>query len=95
MNPYHLNDDSEFTTKIPVDEINSQLNNNSYESISNDYQEFTPNQVSEQKYVTADFKTIINTIRECAATIEKYGYKVETEELDFEDSYQVNFKIEK
>ena len=95
MNPYHLNDDSEFTTKIPVDEINNQLNNNSYESISNDYQEFTPNQVSEQKYVTADFKTIINTIRECAATIEKYGYKVETEELDFEDSYQVNFKIEK
>ena len=95
MNPYHLNDDSEFTTKIPVDEINDQLNNNSYEPISNDYQEFTPNQVSEEKYVTADFKTIINTIRECAATIEKYGYKVETEELDFEDSYQVNFKIEK
>lgn len=95
MNPYHLNDDSEFTTKIPVDEINSQLNNNSYEPITNDYQEFTPNQVSEEKYVTADFKTVINTIRECAATIEKYGYKVETEELDFEDSYQVNFKIEK
>ena len=93
MNPYHLNDDSEFTTKIPVDEINKEINSNQF---SNSYQELTPIESnSEEKYVTADFKTVINTIRECAATIEKYGYKVETEELDFEDSYQVNFKIEK
>ena len=93
MNPYHLNDDSEFTTKIPVDEIDKEINSNQF---SNQYQELTPIESnSEEKYVTADFKTVINTIRECAATIEKYGYKVETEELDFEDSYQVNFKIEK
>ena len=91
MNPYHLNDEAEFTTKIPVEEINKELNtNNVYEPIQSE-----EIKVSEEKYATADFKTVINTIRECAATIEKYGYKVETEELDFEDSYQVNFKIEK
>ena len=95
VNPYHLNDDSEFTTKVPVEEINNVLNSQS-ESIPNSYESTKVDLPEpEEKYVTADFKTVINTIRECAATIEKYGYKVETEELDFEDSYQVNFKIEK
>ena len=28
-------------------------------------------------------------------TIEKYGYAIDTEEFDFEDMYQVIFKIEK
>ena len=48
-----------------------------------------------QTYVAGDLKMVINTIRECAATIEKYGFMVDTEELDFEDSYEVTFKIEK
>lgn len=47
------------------------------------------------KYGAADLKTIINTIRKCAETIEKYGYIIDTEEFDFEDMYQVIFKIEK
>lgn len=47
------------------------------------------------KYGAADLKTIINTIRKCAETIEKYGYVIDTEEFDFEDMYQVIFKIEK
>ena len=48
-----------------------------------------------QTYVAGDLKMVINTIRECAATIEKYGFIVDTEELDFEDTYEVTFKIEK
>ena len=43
----------------------------------------------------ADLKTVINTIRNCSETIEKYGYVVDTEEFDFEDMYQVIFKIQK
>lgn len=46
-------------------------------------------------YVAVDLKMVINTIRDCAATIEKYGYVIDTEELDFEDRYEVTFKIEK
>lgn len=42
-----------------------------------------------------DFKTVINTIRDCAATIEKFGYIIDTEEIDFDNSYQVVFKINK
>lgn len=51
--------------------------------------------VEPEKQVTADLKTVINTIRTCAKTIEDYGYTVDTEELDFENSYQVTFKIDK
>ena len=37
----------------------------------------------------------LNTIRECENTLEKYGFTIDVEEIDFEDSYQVIFKIEK
>ena len=46
-----------------------------------------------QNIVKADLKTVINTIRECAKRIEALGYKVDTDELDFENMYEVNFKI--
>ncbi len=42
-----------------------------------------------------DLRTIINTIRNCSDTIEKYGFAIECEEYDFEDMYQVIFKIQK
>lgn len=50
---------------------------------------------SHQKLTTANFKTVINTIRECAKTIEKFGFTIDTEEIDLEDNYQVIFKIDK
>lgn len=46
-------------------------------------------------FVAGDLKTVINTIRDCANTIEKYGYMIDVEELDFENTYQVTFKITK
>lgn len=42
-----------------------------------------------------NLRTAINTIRSCAETIEKYGFNIETEEFDFDDMYQVIFKIKK
>ena len=46
-------------------------------------------------FVAGDFRTSINTIRQCISTIEKYGFKVDSEEVDFEKLYQVTIKIEK
>lgn len=107
VNPYHLNEDSDFTMKIPVNQINENLNT-SLETVTNfEEPQIVPEIKSEElismesmtepqnKFVSADFKTVINTIRECSSTIQKYGYKVEVEELDFEDKYQVTFNIEK
>ena len=44
---------------------------------------------------TVDFKTVINDIRELANKIEKYGFTIDTDEVDFEDHYLVTFKIDK
>ena len=45
--------------------------------------------------VQVSMKEVINTIRNCSNQIEKFGYKIETEEIDLPDSYEVTFKIKK
>ena len=52
-----------------------------------------PNQ--QEEAVKVDMKTVINTIRECAQKIENFGYKIDTDEIDLSDSYEVTFRIEK
>ena len=47
------------------------------------------------KAAVPNIKIALNTIRECENTLMKYGFSVDVEEIDFEDSYQVIFKIEK
>ena len=47
------------------------------------------------KAAVPNMRVALNTIRECENTLEKYGFNVDVEEIDFEDSYQVIFKIEK
>ena len=49
----------------------------------------------EAEKTTVDLKTVINTIRECAAKIEGFGFTVDNDEIDLPDSYQVTFKIDK
>ena len=44
---------------------------------------------------TIDFKAIINLIRKCSQAIENSGYKIETEEYNLDNLYQVVFKIDK
>ena len=58
-------------------------------------EEFVPVQTLNEQQDVVDLKTVINTIRNCADTIEKYGFAMECEEYDFEDMYQVIFKIQK
>lgn len=42
-----------------------------------------------------DIKTAIDMIRKCSSQIEQAGFVVDVDEFDFEDMYQVIFKIEK
>ncbi len=42
-----------------------------------------------------DIRTVINLIRNSSKDIENLGFNIEIEEIDFENSYQVIFKIEK
>ena len=43
----------------------------------------------------AEFKEVIDAIRECSAKIEQYGYIIDVEEYDLANLYQVVFKVEK
>ena len=49
----------------------------------------------EIKEPVIDFKQILSMIRDLSNKIEEYGYKIDTDEIDLENSYQVIFNIEK
>ncbi len=95
INPYTLTDDSEFTepvhSQVEMPNPNQNiLNNNMNHEIQplmvNDAETVTPN---------VDMKTVINTIRDCVSKVESYGYIVDEEEMDLEDTYQVTITINK
>ena len=111
VEPLTLTDDNEFTssnvvqnptpqTQIPANNFVNNTVNRPYmmdDEVKFDDEGEIEVQIPKQNenVVTVDMKTVINTIRECAATIEKYGYRIETDELDLADSYEVTFKIQK
>ena len=95
IEPLNLTDDDSFTNMNASEKVmdNFSVNKNVKFDENGDIE--VPIPQTNQRFVTADMKTVINTIRDCAATIEKYGFKIETEEIDLEDSYEVTFKIDK
>ena len=94
--PFSLNDENSFTQETAKTPEPYQSTYSQPETVKFDDMGEIKVQLPEQKKLaTADLKTVINTIRECAATIERFGFTIDTEEIDFEDSYQVTFKIDK
>ena len=82
--------------EIPQDEDTSpDLNYQVQPIVQQEIVNPTVQSVEQPQPVTGNLRLAINTIRECANTIEKYGFNIDTEELDFEDMYQVTFKIDK
>ena len=71
--------------------IDDSTFNNEKNSIEKTQDDFSIN----NNTYASDIKTVISTIKSCAETIEKYGYKIDTEEFDLEDMYQVIFKVHK
>lgn len=88
----------------PINTPNENINefNNQMFSIPNDFdrpiEPVTPvyeNQTEESEEKKATLKDIIALIRKCADDIEKNDFEIDTEEFDFDDIYQVIFKIKK
>ena len=81
----------------PIPEGTQQFERVSEPIIVNEYNDqyapIMPKQQNQQP--TIDFKTIISLIRKCSQAIENSGYKIETEEYNLDNLYQVVFKIEK
>ncbi len=66
--------------------------------IITDYsKQYDPVMPQKEEYVAqkVDLKQIIEMIRNCSSNIEASGYKVELEEYNLQDMYQVIFKIQK
>ena len=86
---------------FPDDEITSSPNfgiPNLIENPSNNETKFENKDLESMgnnTFMTRDIKTVINTIRTCTETIEKYGFEVDTEEFDLEYMYQVVIKVNK
>ena len=58
-------------------------------------EEVTDNFVSVPTPTAPNIKLALDTIRQCEATLENLGFVVDIEELDFDNNYQVTFKIQK
>ena len=70
-----------------IDIINNNLyNNTSSQNITN--KEKTNNEVY-------DLRFAINNFRQAVQNTEKFGFKVETEEFDFDNVYQIIIRIDK
>lgn len=86
-----------------VDEITLQSNNvdelvstDSVTIPSYDFEEGPIEKIADESATNVvDFSTILSTVRECARKIEALGYFIDVDELDFENTYQVIFNIEK
>ncbi len=55
----------------------------------------TPEQINNKLDNSANFRQVINIIRNSVSEIEKLGFYIDTDEIDLGDKYQVTFKIEK
>lgn len=91
--PFSLNDDQTFTkeeqptVEVPQPTIPTQP------VVLDDMGEIKVQLPEETPKV--DFKVVINDIRDLVSKIEKYGFTIDTDEVDFDDHYLVTFKIDK
>ena len=86
LQTYRLNDDQTFENSSVV-ELGTFGGGRMEEAV------LQPLRVEETKKPRASMKEVINTIRDCAKAIENLGYTIDTDEIDYEDNYQVTFKI--
>lgn len=95
--PFSLNDDDNFAKEeVQPEPIKQEPQVVPMQPITfDDMGEIEVKLPEQEQKATVDLKTVINTIRECAATIEHFGFTVDTDEIDFNDYYQVTFKIDK
>lgn len=78
-----------------IPNIDDSVFNSNFNTESSSQNEEISESTGNNMFVAGDIKTVINTIRNCADTIEKYGFSVDTEEFDLEDMYQIIFKVHK
>lgn len=94
--PFSLNDEDNFAAaSIQPEPVQEEPVIQSQPITFDDMGEIEVKVPGQDEQPVVDLKTVINTIRECAAQIERFGFNIDTDEVDLPDSYQVTFKIDK
>ena len=97
FNPFNQSFDEQqpIETPAPVVQNEEPLNNFNYNAapVTPVYEDVKSSE-PETKPVTT-LRDVINLIRKCADEIEQNNFEIDTEEFDFDDIYQVIFKIKK
>ncbi len=81
--------------ETPIETKTEEIPYNNYALRDTEEIEIKPIQTQTVSKAVVDMKTVINTIRNCAETIEKYGFTIDVDEIDLENIYQVTFNINK
>ncbi|HHW68864.1 MAG TPA: ParB/RepB/Spo0J family partition protein [Tenericutes bacterium] len=85
-NKVNINDNIEKQKQVKDIDDYFSLNNKIYEKSTDNFS------IGIEK---PNIKEVINVIRDCTDKIKSLGYMIDTEEMDFENTYQVIFKIKK
>lgn len=94
--PFSLNDEDSFAKEdVQPDPVKEEPVIPMQPITFDDMGEIEVKVPSQNEAPAVDLKTVINTIRECAAQIERFGFTIDTDEIDYNDYYQVTFKIDK
>ncbi len=96
--PEYQHPDNNFNSSIPQQQESAETVKMPEPIIITDYsKQYDPVMPEQSQPVTPKVSLIevINLIRECSDKIESYGFKIDVEEYDLTNMYQVIFKIEK
>ncbi len=90
VNTYSLNDNQQFVNNF------NNVGNIDYDNLpeTKELQPLMQTDINPAP-TKAEFKTVINTVRNCTNQIEQLGYNVDSEEIDFEDKYQIIITVAK
>lgn len=94
-----VNNQVNFDNNIPSNtfDYNSTPVEPVYDDVNEEPEDNYNNNVNNAETVVSEptLKDIISMVRKCADDIEKQGFELDSEEFDFQDIYQVIFKIKK
>ncbi len=83
-------------SEFNVDEAQDIMNSiESIEKSNNNFNDNLNTDVEVDTVASKNVMSVVTKIRDLIASIEKEGFMIDTEEMDFENSYQINIKIDK
>lgn len=81
--------------ELEIPEINNFNSLPDLENITSNEEEYEPAPIVHPVNSSVDLKTAINMVRDFSEQLSRMGYVIDTDEFDFEDMYQIIFKINK